>query len=196
MKISKMLIISAAFIIMLQACKPSTEPAQKTDSTVTTQVAEQKPVYAYPIKYTEWEIGNRDYVKTVIDCYKAWDEGDTSKLKSFFADTVILRLPNDTRQVEIPKSKIAETIKANKAAYASTSNNIISAVSLHDRESKEDWVMVMTYNKWTEKNGTRDSILLHEDWLIKDGKLKMLMSFTKTPTKTFLKNNDSPAKNN
>lgn len=75
--------------------------------------------------------------------------------------------------------------------YDSTTNNIISAVSLHDQESKEDWVMVTTYNKWTVKGGKRDSLLYHDNWLLKDGKIRFLMSFYKLPSDQFLKNNDT-----
>ncbi len=75
--------------------------------------------------------------------------------------------------------------------YDSTSNDILSAVSLHDKKSNEDWVMITTYNKWIQKNGTRDSVLYHDTWKIKDGKLSFLMSFDKVPTKQFVQRNDS-----
>ena len=54
----------------------------------------------------------------------------------------------------------------------------------------EDWVMITTYNKWIEKNGKRDSVLYNDTWRLKNGKLDMLMSYYKLPTKEFLKKND------
>ena len=74
--------------------------------------------------------------------------------------------------------------------YDSTSNYILSAVSLHDKSSGEDWVMITTYNKWVEKDGKRDSILYHDNWKLKEGKINFLMSFYKVVSKEFEKRNE------
>jgi hypothetical protein len=112
----------------------------------------------------------------------------------YFADSVKLRVPTERNEYTIPKSKINEVLTKNRGMYDSTSNNILSAVSLHDKESNEDWVMITTYNKWVEKNGTRDSVLYHDNWQLKDGKITFMMSFYKLPTDAFLKKNDPKTK--
>ena len=65
-------------------------------------------------------------------------------------------------------------------------NNIVSAVSLHDTESNEDWVTITTYNKWVEKSGKRDSVLYNDNWRFKNGKIDFLMSYDKVPTRALL----------
>jgi ketosteroid isomerase-like protein len=162
-----------------------------TETAATVPAADKaKPVYSYPVRYTDWEIGNPEHTKTVLDFYYAWDHQDLNKLVNLFADTVILRIPTERDEIVVPNNKINEKLKANRGMYDSTSNSVISAVSLHDRESNEDWVMVTTYSKWIEKGGKRDSVLYHDNWRLKDGKLKFLMSFYKLPTKTFVQRND------
>lgn len=170
--------------------KESTNTTETETAATVSAAVKAKPVYSYPVRYTEWEIGNPEHTKTVLDFYYAWDNRDEKKLVSLFADTVILRIPTERDEIVVPNSQINEKLKANRGMYDTTSNSVISAVSLHDRESNEDWVMVTTYSKWVEKNGKRDSVLYHDNWRLKDGKLHFLMSFYKLPTKTFVQKND------
>ena len=164
---------------------------KKEDTTVAeVPIEKPKPEYPYPIRYSDWEIGNPENIKTVLNLYSVWDKKDSGKMSGFFADSVKLRVPTERREITIPNDKIEKLLGENRGNYDSTSNNILSAVSLHDKESNEDWVMITTYNKWVEKNGTRDSVLYHDNWQLKDGKITFLMSFYKLPTQAFLKKND------
>jgi len=107
-----------------------------------------------------------------------------------FADTVRLRIPTDREEIEVPNNQVNAKLAANRGMYDSTSNDIISAVSLHDKQSNEDWVMITTYNKWVNKDGKRDSVLYADSWQMKGGKIAFLMSFYKLPTDQFVKRND------
>jgi hypothetical protein len=167
----------------------STATAPATAATAATAEI-TKPVFAYPVRYSEWEIGNPANTKTVIDFYYAWDHKDANKVASLFADTVRLRIPTDREEIVVPNNQINERLGKNRGMYDSTSNNILSAVSLHDKASNEDWVMITTYNKWITKAGKRDSLLYHDNWRMKDSKIAFLMSFYKLPTEQFVKRND------
>jgi len=176
-------------VCVFAACnEKKVEPAATEPAAAKVEVL--KPEYPYPIKYSEWEIGKPENINTVLNFYKAWDQKDAIKVSGFFADSVKLRIPTERVEYVIANDKINEVLTKNRGYYDSTSNNILSAVSLHDRESNEDWVMITTYNKWIEKNGARDSILYHDNWQLKDGKVTFLMSFSKVPTDAFLKKND------
>jgi ketosteroid isomerase-like protein len=192
----KKIIYLFAGIYFLASCNNNEKTAENSATAATESAApasntdKAKPVYSYPVKYTEWEIGNSENIKTVLDFYTAWDHKDITKVAGLFADTVRLRIPTERNEILVANNVINEKLIANRGMYDSTSNNILSAVSLHDRESNEDWVMITTYNKWVEKDGKRDSVLYHDDWRLKNGKIDFLMSFYKLPTKTFLKKND------
>lgn len=164
-----------------------TEPS--TDSAAAT-VANAEPDYGYDIQYHAWEIGKPEHIVTVLDFYKHWDNKQADKVASLFADTVRVRVPEMRRQLVIPNSEINTALAENRNYYKQASNHIVSAVSLHDKESGEDWVMITTYNKWVETNGKRDSVIYADNWRLKNGKIDLLMSFDKLPTKAFLKEND------
>ncbi len=189
----KIIYLFAGVCIFSSCSEKKTENTTTTDTAAAPVIAVEKvkPVYAYPVRYTDWEIGSDDNIKTVIDFYYAWDHKDAGKVAGLFADTVRLRIPTDREEIVVPNSQINVKLTANRGMYDSTSNNIISAVSLHDKQSNEDWVMITTYNKWVEKGGKRDSVLYADSWRLKNGKIAFLLSFYKLPTEQFVKRNDS-----
>jgi hypothetical protein len=165
--------------------KPSATDV-KTDSVT----VKEKPQYPVPVMYSNWEIGETNHTATILNYYKLWDEQNAGAFESAFADTLILRLPEERNEIRIPNNQIHKELIANRSMYGSTANTIISAVPLHDRDSGEDWVMITTYNKWEEKNGKRDSAVFQDNWRLKNGKIYFLMSFQKRPTKELLKKLD------
>ena len=177
-----------AAVLLMASCA---EPAAKNETApeVATNEVPTKVDYGQPIQYTEWEIGKPEHIKTVLNFYNFWDNKETEKLAGLFADTLILRVPGETTEIKVANSNINKSFAENRGAYKTTKNQILSAVSLHDRESNEDWVMINTYSKWVEADGKRDSIMFSDSWRLKDGKISFLMSFDKKPTKTFLKSN-------
>ena len=179
----------------LISCNDTKAPADEASGKTGTLKTEAKmPEFAYPVRYKNWEIGKPEHIKTALDFYRAWDDRDPAKANALFADTLRLRIPDDRNEIVLPRERINAALAQNRAMYDSTSNDILSAVSLHDKESGEDWVMVTTYNKWKEKGGKRDSLLYQDNWKLKDGKLALLMSFSKMPTRQLLSQVDSAGK--
>ncbi|MEN9571544.1 MAG: hypothetical protein RL172_2775 [Bacteroidota bacterium] len=198
----KKMLLPALLITSLWACNEQktatpatteTTPAAAADASTANAATTPTVEYAYPVKYKDWAIGDPLNIKTTLEVYKAWDDRKPENLAALFADTVRLRIPEDRHEITIPKDKIAEALGQNRSMYKATSNDILSAVALHDKASGEDWVMITTYNKWIEKNGKRDSVLYHDNWKLTNGKIAFLMSFYKLPTKEFLSKAD-PAK--
>jgi hypothetical protein len=180
----------------LISCNDTKAPADEASGKTGTLKTEAKmPEFAYPVRYKNWEIGKPEHIKTALDFYRAWDDRDPAKANALFADTLRLRIPDDRNEIVLPRERINAALAQNRAMYDSTSNDILSAVSLHDKESGEDWVMVTTYNKWKEKGGKRDSLLYQDNWKLKDGKLALLMSFSKIPTRQLLSRVDASGKN-
>lgn len=185
----KNIIIVFFSALSILSCKENQSNAAVAvnDSNYTdTLVAKKLPDYPYEIRYKDWEIGNPENIKTVLDFYRAWDDKDPARVSALFSDTLRLRIPNERTEITLPKERINEALSKNRSMYDSTSNTILSAVSLHDKERGEDWVMITTYNKWKEKNGKRDSLLYQDNWKLKEGKLFELMSYSKLPTRQFL----------
>ncbi len=179
----------------LISCNDTKAPADEASGKTDTLKTEAKmPEFAYPVRYKDWEIGKPEHIKTVLEFYRAWDDHDPARSYALFADTLRIRIPDDRDEIVIPRNQFKTSITQNRAMYDSTSSNILSAVSLRERQLGEEWVMVTTYSKWKEKNGKRDSLLYHDSWKIKDGKISMLMSFAKVPTRQLLKAVESSGK--
>jgi len=180
--------IILTFIIAtgLISCTNSSYDTTNVDSLNRIRVDTTK--LAYPVRYVNWEMGDFNNVVVVTNFYKLWDARQAEGIASSFADTVRLRLPEERSEIVVPNNQIVEKLIKNRSMYGYTSNDIVSAVSLRDKDTGEEWVMVTTYAKWKEKNGVRDSILYHDDWRIKNGKIDFLMSYNKLPTEEFLKN--------
>ena len=193
----KKIIIFITALTLFNSCeeKKAAETNEASSATVSSESgsAKAKPEYLNSVKYTEWEIGDPANIKTAMDFYTAWNQKDIKRLGEIFSDTVRLRIPEERGEIMLTQDNLQEALENNRGLYTSTETKIISAVSLHDRESNEDWVTISVYNKWTEKSGKRDSLLYNDNWRLKNGKIAFLMSYEKLPTRTFLKNND-PAK--
>ena len=188
----KKLIFILSAVSILTACvdNKKADPAKvvAVNDSATTGITQSEQ--GYPVKYKEFEIGKSENIQTVLGFYKAWDNKEAGKVADLFADTLRLRIPTEREEIVLPNAKINDALTKNRGMYDSTSNNIISAVSLHDRERNEDWVLINTYNKWVETNGKKDSLIYHDEWRINNGKIDFLWSFYKLPTKAFLKIND------
>jgi hypothetical protein len=184
----KNFIITAIISLGFFSCRETSkgDPA-KSDSTVVVTNNDASSL-AYPVKYVNWEIGDFNNVKVVTDMYKAWDEDQAKGVAAYFADTVRMRLPEVRNEIVVPNSQVDAKMAANRSMYGITDNDMVSAVALREKTSGEEWVMITTYAKWTEKSGKRDSVLYHDDWRIKNGKIDFLMSFSKLPSSEFLKN--------
>lgn len=174
--------ISLVFIVFASCSSNENQPSD------TKTVEPAKTIdrnLAYPAKRIDWEIGDFNNVKKVIEFYKVWDEKKSFPSADYFADTIRVHIPETNRVLVVPNSEINKKLRENRAMYDSASNDILSAVALHDKESGEDWVMVTTYSKWIESDGKRDSLLYHDDWRLKNGKIDLLLSFQKVPPKGF-----------
>ena len=139
------------------------------------------------VKHVDWKLGDVNKVNRIMEVYKLWDEKKPIVSEEYFADTVLLSIPEVRKEFVVPNDQISKRIAENRDMYHSTSNEILSSVSLHDKVTGEDWVMVTAYSKWVEKDGTRDSVLYHDDWRFKNDKIDRLISFYKLPPKGFMK---------
>lgn len=177
---------SLGLLLAATACTPA-DTGTNAPATASADTASAQPVdYGIPIRYKNWEIGSPDNVKLVLNFYQHWDAGRANEVAGLCADTLRLRLPDSRNEVAVPNSRINEVLGKNRAGYGTTSNEIISAVSLRDKDSGEEWVYTTSYNKWVEKGGRRDSAIFDDNWRVKNGKIEFLMTYQKVPSKAFL----------
>ncbi len=164
----------------------------KTTETKTEQVpaANTEPQsltpLAYPALYSNWEIGKRENMNTVLSLYKAWDETSVDNIKSLFADSVILDLPAG-RRITSSRDNITDLLVKYRNAYNATSNQVLSIYPILNKETNDEWVAVLLYNKWTYKDNTRDSSLFQDLWKLQNGKIYYMLSLEQSPSRTSVK---------
>ena len=149
-------------------------------------VSKPLPAFAYPVDRSHWKIGDPGNTKLVLDMYHAWDANDANTVAGFFADSALMDMP-DGRRLVLNKDNVYEKFAKGRRQYADASNKIISAISLHNDDYDEDWVQVLTYNKWSYQDGVKDSSLYFDNWRLKNGKINYLNSLEQKPPRPLLK---------
>ena len=141
---------------------------------------------AYPALYSNWEIGKRENMNTVLSLYKAWDESSVDNLKNIFADSVILDLPAGSR-ITASRDNIIDRLVKYRNSFKETSNQVISIYPLLNKETNDEWVSVLLYNKWTQKNNVRDSSLFQDLWKLQNGKINYMLTLEQSPSRPGIK---------
>jgi ketosteroid isomerase-like protein len=159
--------------------KPATEVA--SNDTTTTKAPEEN-VFDYPVLNKNWQIGNHNNTRLVLQVYKAWDKKAFDDMKALLADTVIMDLPNGVRRSASNAETVNRLLKQRKT-LSNASNEILVAYPLVNKDNNEEWVSVLTYNKWMYKDKTRDSMLYQDLWKIKNGKVSYLLSLEQMPSR-------------
>jgi len=179
-----------ALLVLLFSCqnsKPSTE-AVYTSSTeavsnaTTTAIAPEEKIFDYPVINKNWQIGNHENTRLVLRVYKAWDKKEFEDMKSLLADTVIMDLPNGVRQTATKTETVNRLLKQRKT-LSTASNEILAAYPLVNSDNNDEWVNVLTYNKWVYNDRTRDSMLYLDLWKIKNGKISHMLSLEQMPSR-------------
>ena len=176
------------FILSCGQDKPTdktTELKVEKETATSTEPQSLTPL-TYPALYSNWEIGKRENMNTVLSLYKAWDESSVDNMKNIFADSVILDLPAG-RRVTSSRDNITDILVKFRSAYATTANQVISIYPLLNKETNDEWVAVLLYNKWTYKDNVRDSSLYQDLWKLQNGKIYYMLSLEQSPNRTNIK---------
>ena len=180
-------ILFSALTVFIFSCQ---DEKKEPEIVPTTETSKALPEFAYPVDRANWKIGDPANTKLVLDMYRAWDSNDANGVAGFFADSATLDMPNAQRMV-FNKDNVYERFGKARKQYTNTSHKIISAISLHNDDLDEDWVQILSYNKWSYQDGARDSMLYFDNWRVKNGKINYLTTLEQTPTRPILKKLES-----
>ncbi len=183
--------LSLLCLFFILSCGQDKEPEKQTDlksETETASTAEPQSLtpLAYPALYSNWEIGKRENMNTVLSLYKAWDESSVDNLKNIFADSVILDLPGGKR-VTSSRNNITDVLIKYRKSFGETSNQVLSIYPILNKETNDEWVAALLYNKWSYKDNTRDSSLFQDLWKLQNGKIYYMLSLEQSPSRTSVK---------
>ena len=171
-----------AAIAVLIACNSSTEKKEDAMGTMSTDSTKKEDVvYAYPILYSNYEMGDSKNAQTILNLWKDWDNGDLSKSKDNFADSVELHF-RDGGYVKGKRDSVLSVAQSGRNTFSSVVSSVYSVSSLKainkSSNQNENWVAVWGKEVSTNKKGKTDSVWLHEVWrLNKAGKAEMLFQY-------------------
>jgi hypothetical protein len=180
-------IVLLAGISLLAACNSGTKEevasiAPNADSSAA--AAAESVSYPYTASYSsKFTIGDPKHAKLILDLWKDWDNGDLSKSRDKFADSVYMYFWDGGKLETTRDSAIAISQKY-RDSYTSVSSSLDAVVALKSTDKNENWVNVWGKEVHTDKKGKGDSINLHEVWRInKDGKADLVYQFANMPPK-------------
>ena len=172
----------SALLVFLFSCGQNNKPSEAVSSDTAIAKAPEEKVFDYPVLNKNWQIGNHDNTRLVLQVYKAWDGKDVEDMKALLADTVIMDMPNGVRRSASNAETVNRLLKQRKT-LSSASNEILVAYPLVNKDNNEEWVNVLTYNKWMYKDKSRDSMLYLDLWKISNGKISYLLSLEQMPSR-------------
>jgi hypothetical protein len=153
----------------------------KVGSASTTDSTKKTETYVYKADYSsDFEIGDSKYSHLLLDVWKAWDDGDLSKSKDHFADSVTMLFANGYTFKATRDSFLimGQKIRDNYTRMQSTTEAFIP---LKSKDKDQNWVAIWGKEISTSKEGKTDSVYLHETWRFnKDGKIDMTRQYHRT----------------
>jgi hypothetical protein len=170
--IHKMLLLCCC--VLLIACSSNTPVEQVTPTTDSAELA-ILPELPATVILKNWEAGDPQLAGTIANLYQAWDSDSPTDMASYLADSTVFDWPNGVRVITNKETVEAELRKW-RNTYSSTTNTPFSLISLHNKDRNQDWVIAWVWNKWQTKDGKKDSMLVCDNWLLKNGKVVYLNS--------------------
>jgi hypothetical protein len=159
------LICFFAIPLLLTACTTSTGPETAATTPPTDTLS-----YAYKAGYSS-DItvpGNPVYAQKVLKVWKMFETADIQGMKPYYADTVTYEDASGMR-FHGPTEKLLAFAKQDIAGLDSMRFDITAWQSAHINDKNEDWVNIWSAERRYPKNGHPDTVLMQENWRVKDG---------------------------
>jgi hypothetical protein len=131
---------------------------------------------AYTPRYSNFAIGNPEYVTKVLTLFKDWDDNQLTR-NDFFADTIMMVHEDGT--MSKGKADVMKGGQAYRGGMTSAKSTIIAIVPLKAVDSNEDWVAVWAHEDDVMADGKKQGREIHEIWRFnKDGKVDYVQSYS------------------
>ena len=169
-------------IAAIVSCNSNPTPAIETtgsaDSASSSEM-QQDVAYAYPVGYSsKFKMDDPKNAQTVLNIWKAFDNGDLSSAKDYFADSVEMHFSDGSIVHSVRDSVIAEG-QAYRNMFSAVSSSIDAIIALKSTDRDENWALVWGTERDTDKKGKVDSVHLQETWRFdKEGKADLMFQFS------------------
>jgi hypothetical protein len=169
----QLLALSCCFTLFLSCSENRSVELQKTSTDTAKQV--ELPALPASVVLKNWEPGDPQLAASIAGLYQAWDSDSPTDMAAYLADSTVYDWPNGVR-ISTNKETVEAELRKWRNTYSSTTNTPFSLISLHNKDLDQDWVIAWVWNKWEIKGGRKDSLLVCDNWLLKNGKVVYLNS--------------------
>lgn len=163
--------ILACLSMLAYSC---TEKKEDTSVVVEDQVPTLPMELTYPGKPT---IGSWDNVTTVME----WNKR-VSQLNMDFGDLLddsLKVMLADGTEFDLPRDSAVNFIKGFAANIASIKLVYVAAIPINNVDKNDQWVTSWTDETFTMKDGKVDHNLIHEDYLMRNGKIREIIQYAR-----------------
>ena len=166
-------------IALLAACN-SKEPAKTesmksgSDSSTNNMRDINSP---YQVTYSsKFAIDDPKNAETLLNLWKVWDNGDLSKGKDMFADTVELHFA-DGSMMHTTRDSVTAAAQQYRSSLGSATSRVDAIMALKSTDKNEHWACI--WGMETDANkGKVDSFYLQETWRFNDkGQANLMYQF-------------------
>lgn len=112
--------------------------------------------------------------ETVLSLWKAWQAGDLSKARPYFADSVTFFMSDGTNMFG-PTDTLMQGMQAYRSSFKEMKATVDAAFAVTSTDKNENWVAIWGSEIRTDMNGKVDTISQVENWRFnKDGKVNLM----------------------
>jgi hypothetical protein len=159
--------------LLFFACNTSPKP-----ETAATTPPPDTLTYPYKASYTS-DItvpGNPANAQKVLKVWKMFETANIEAMKPYYADTVTYDDAGGMR-FHGPIEKLLAFAKQDIAGLDSMRFDITAWQSAHVNDKNEDWVNIWSAERRYPKKGHPDTVLMQENWQVKDGRVVYFNQF-------------------
>ncbi len=140
--------------------------AGSTESATTTSeptVQMKDIVSPYPVGYSsKFVMDDPKNAESLLSLWKAWDNGDLSKVKDLFADSVEMHFAGGF-VLKGSRDSIIAVGQRQRSALQSSVSSVDAIMAVKSTDKNEHWALIWGMNRDTQ-NGKTDSSYVQETW--------------------------------
>lgn len=136
----------------------------------------------YTASYSSnFKMGDPRYASMILNLWKDYDDNQLDRHADWFADTVMMVLPNG--MVVKGKDAVMKGVRESRNSYTAAKSMIDAWIPLYSVDRNENWVAIWGSEDDTDASGKVTTTSLQEIWRInKDGKVDFMQQYMgKTP---------------
>ena len=101
---------------------------------------------------------------------------DLDAAANFLADSVMIFMWDGT-VINGSKDSVMSFVKQFVSGASSVKVDFDAIMAVRSTDRNEDWVLSWTDERWTDKEGKEEHMWIHEDYMIEDGKIRLVRQY-------------------